>query len=71
MRRKQESEGGVKYVYVVAADRKEAQQLWEFGWETSTGAESHLKECRQPPTDPHYGNQLHVYRVEVPKQATK
>lgn len=51
------------YRYVVAASQNEADQLFEYGWNTRTGAESHLKECREPPTDPFYGNKLHIYRV--------
>jgi hypothetical protein len=57
----------MKYVYVVASGKKEAEQLAEFGWESRTGAEAHLKECKAPPTDPSYGNKLHIYRVKATK----
>lgn len=53
------------YKYVVAASQKEAEEISEFGWETRTGAESHLKECKAPPTDHFYGNKLRVYKVRV------
>ena len=52
-------------VYVVAANRKEAEDLAAFGWESRVGAEAHLRECRAPPTDHFYGNRLSIYAVKV------
>lgn len=56
-------------VYVVAANQKEAEELAKFGWDSRVGAEAHLWECREPPTDPFYGSKLSVYRVAIKKQS--
>lgn len=61
----------MKYVYVVAQNKKEAAAFAEFGSESRTLADAHLKECREPPTDPYYGNLLHVYRVPAPPSESK
>ena len=57
-----------RLVYVVAASRKEAECLAVLGWESRVGAEAHLKECREPPTDPFYGNKLSIYAVQWRKR---
>lgn len=50
----------------MAANQQEAEMLAaEYGRPTREEADEHLKECRKPPTDPLYGNQLHVYKVVV------
>ena len=52
-------------VYVVAANREEAESIAEYGFESRVGAEAHLRECKAPPTDPFYGNKLSIYAVKV------
>lgn len=53
--------------YVVAVSQKEADGLWEYGWDTKAEAESHLQRVKSPPTDPFYAAMYHIYRVEEPK----
>lgn len=60
--------GSIKWV--VAQNQEEAESLSEeYGYETKEEAQVHLKWCREPPTDPFYGNKLHVYKVEKKENA--
>ena len=60
----------MKYLYVVAASLFEAKELApDFGWDSRTGADAHVKECQAPPTDPYYGNKLKVYKVPKERKA--
>jgi hypothetical protein len=52
-------------VFVVAVDRKEAEDLAMIGMghENRIRAEEHLLACKAPPTDPFYGNRFKIYAV--------
>lgn len=54
-------------VYVVAASRKEAEDIagFGFGCESRVAAEAHLRECKAPPTDHFYGSKLSIYAVKL------